>query len=219
MKIGEAAKQTGLSVSNIRFYEKKGLLEPVRDQGSSYRNYTEEDIRRLKLILVYRKMEVPVEQIHEILSGKEDPRQVIRRQEQQLEDRIKELEGAVWLCRRMAEEEDPAQIDPDSYLQSIQQEERKGTKFGQITDLLEDFSDYTISGSQGAFLALFGGWASIAKLLASGGVWAVFVFCFVNACRQEPVYVQSIVFWGGLLAVYTVEFFQFIRKRKRGYSR
>lgn len=77
MKIGEAVKQTGLSVSNIRFYEKKGLLEPVRDQGSSYRNYTEEDIRRLKLILVYRKMEVPVEQIHGILSGKEDPRQVI----------------------------------------------------------------------------------------------------------------------------------------------
>ena len=26
MKIGEVAKQTGLSISNIRFYEKKGLI-------------------------------------------------------------------------------------------------------------------------------------------------------------------------------------------------
>lgn len=35
MKIGEAAKETGLSISNIRFYEKKGLLEPARDQKVS----------------------------------------------------------------------------------------------------------------------------------------------------------------------------------------
>ena len=34
MKIGEAAKETGLSISNIRFYEKKGLLEPEREAES-----------------------------------------------------------------------------------------------------------------------------------------------------------------------------------------
>ena len=50
MKIGEAAKETGLSVSNIRFYEKKGLLNPRRREESQYREYGQEEVRRLKEI-------------------------------------------------------------------------------------------------------------------------------------------------------------------------
>ena len=45
MRIGEIAQLTGLSVSNIRFYEKKGLIGPQREDGSKYRNYTEDDLR------------------------------------------------------------------------------------------------------------------------------------------------------------------------------
>ena len=45
MKIGEVAEQTGLSISNIRFYEKKGLIEPKRNEQSKYRDYTEEDVK------------------------------------------------------------------------------------------------------------------------------------------------------------------------------
>ena len=30
MRISEAANLTGLNISNIRFYERKGLLKPVR---------------------------------------------------------------------------------------------------------------------------------------------------------------------------------------------
>ena len=54
MKIGQAAQLTGLTISNIRFYERKGLLEPERNDQSKYRNYRERDIRRLKQIILYR---------------------------------------------------------------------------------------------------------------------------------------------------------------------
>ena len=77
MKIGEAAKETGLSISNIRFYEKKGLLEPARDQESKYRNYTEEDILRLKKIIIFRKMDLSVEQIAAMLRGKIDAKEAV----------------------------------------------------------------------------------------------------------------------------------------------
>ena len=69
MKIGEAAEKTGLSVSNIRFYEKKGLLEPKRDQQSKYREYAQEDVERLKLIILYRKMDFSVEKIQLLFQG------------------------------------------------------------------------------------------------------------------------------------------------------
>ena len=60
MKIGQAAQLTGLTISNIRFYERKGLLEPERNDQSKYRNYSEQDIRRLKQIILYRKMNMPI---------------------------------------------------------------------------------------------------------------------------------------------------------------
>ena len=60
MRISEVAGLTGLNVSNIRFYERKGLLTPVREEESRYRDYTEEDVRRIKRILLYRKMGIPV---------------------------------------------------------------------------------------------------------------------------------------------------------------
>ena len=48
MKISEAAKLTGLNVSSIRFYERKGLLMPQREDGSKYRDYTDEDVQRIR---------------------------------------------------------------------------------------------------------------------------------------------------------------------------
>ena len=67
MKIGQAAQLTGLTISNIRFYERKGLLEPERNDQSKYRNYSEQDIRRLKQIILYRKMNMPIEKIASML--------------------------------------------------------------------------------------------------------------------------------------------------------
>jgi len=81
MRIGEAAKELGLSVSNIRFYEKKRLLSPVRERENQYRDYTSEDIRRLKQIMLYRKMDLPIETIHDLLENKADFPEVMREQE------------------------------------------------------------------------------------------------------------------------------------------
>lgn len=69
MRIGELARLTGLNVSNIRFYERKGLLCPNREDGSKYRDYTEADVLRLKEILLYRKMGISIETIYLLING------------------------------------------------------------------------------------------------------------------------------------------------------
>ena len=61
--IKEAEMQTGITKQNIRYYEKIGLLQPLREQENKYRNYSEEDIRRLKLIFLFRKLDMPLEEI------------------------------------------------------------------------------------------------------------------------------------------------------------
>lgn len=50
LKIGDAARQAGLSVPAVRFYESEGLLSPAPRTEGNYRLYDEGDVRRLKLI-------------------------------------------------------------------------------------------------------------------------------------------------------------------------
>ena len=47
MKIRQAEQLTGISGSNIRFYEKEGLIKPERGENN-YREYSEEDVELLK---------------------------------------------------------------------------------------------------------------------------------------------------------------------------
>ena len=70
--IKEAEELTGISRQNIRYYEKMGLLNPKRDAGNGYRKYDEEDIGRLKAILLFRKLDMPLEEIRKLLDHEID---------------------------------------------------------------------------------------------------------------------------------------------------
>ena len=104
MKIGQAAQLTGLTISNIRFYERKGLLEPERNDQSKYRNYSEQDIRRLKQIILYRKMNMPIEKIASMLDDPAVSEELVRQQLQELLNKQQEIQGSIDLCRKLAAE-------------------------------------------------------------------------------------------------------------------
>ena len=203
MKIGEAAKETGLSISNIRFYEKKGLLEPARDQESKYRNYTEEDILRLKKIIIFRKMDLSVEQIAAMLRGKTDAEEVLKNQEQELLNKIREMEGALELCRILEKEEVPLDIEPEQYLDYIAQEEKKGKKFSKAEELLDGMleSAEALSGgmqSVGFWRAILGSYAWLGKYL-NLIFWLLVVGIVVFALITREPSVRNYLYWGGLL--------------------
>lgn len=52
MKIGEAAKASGLSVRTLRFYEDEGLCVPPRAHNG-YREYCEWGLQRIQVIAPY----------------------------------------------------------------------------------------------------------------------------------------------------------------------
>ncbi|MEO1489002.1 MAG: redox-sensitive transcriptional activator SoxR [Pseudomonadota bacterium] len=60
--IGEMARRTGLSVSAIRFYEGKGLIEPVRT-GGNQRRFLRSDIRRVSFILIAQRLGLSLSEI------------------------------------------------------------------------------------------------------------------------------------------------------------
>lgn len=70
MTIKEIEQITGLSRSNIRFYEKEKLISPVRNANNGYREYLEEDIKIIKKVAYLRTLGISVENIRK-LSNKE----------------------------------------------------------------------------------------------------------------------------------------------------
>ena len=142
MRISEVAEKTGLSISNIRFYEKKGLIGPDRDKDSKYRNYTEEDLALIKQILLFRKMDFSIEAISHILNKKLTIEDAIQNQITELEEKRDSIQSSIDLCQKIAGDGQCSSLDTDYYLSYVKEEEKKGRVFGQLNDLLDEVSDY-----------------------------------------------------------------------------
>ncbi len=67
-KIGEIAREFGISHRTIRFYEEKGILKPDKYTKSGYRLYSEESIKRLKVVLLLRKIGFSISEIKSFLN-------------------------------------------------------------------------------------------------------------------------------------------------------
>jgi DNA-binding transcriptional MerR regulator len=65
--IGEAARQAGLSVPTVRFYESQGLLPAAPRSEGGYRLYSEADVRRLKFIRRTRALGLPLPAVRELV--------------------------------------------------------------------------------------------------------------------------------------------------------
>lgn len=73
LSIGQLAQRTGLAVSAIRFYESKGLVNPIRNQGGQ-RRFLRSDIRRLSFVLIAQQLGLSLEAIQQTLAGFPDGR-------------------------------------------------------------------------------------------------------------------------------------------------
>lgn len=69
--ISQIAKMFNITTNKIRFYEKKGLLVPIRKDDNQYRKFNEEDIIRLQSILLYRSIGLSIDGIKNILKNNE----------------------------------------------------------------------------------------------------------------------------------------------------
>ncbi len=67
LPIGELARRTGLSVSAIRYYESKGLIEAHRT-GGNQRRFLRSDIRRLSFILIAQRLGLSLGEIESQLA-------------------------------------------------------------------------------------------------------------------------------------------------------
>jgi MerR family transcriptional regulator, copper efflux regulator len=67
MNIGTAARQSGLPPKTIRYYEEIGLLTADR-AANGYRDYSSEDVHRLRFVQRSRSLGFSIEECRQLLS-------------------------------------------------------------------------------------------------------------------------------------------------------
>jgi DNA-binding transcriptional MerR regulator len=65
--IGQAAKLSGVSAANIRFYEAKGLISRQGMGVGSYRFYSDEDVHQLRFIRQLRSLDMTLAEVRTLL--------------------------------------------------------------------------------------------------------------------------------------------------------
>lgn len=123
MTIKEVEERTGLSRSNVRFYEKEKLIAPSRNEGNGYREYSESDIEDLKKIAYLRTLGISVEDIRNVVSEKITLREVIRKQNDTLKSQIADRKRAKALCERMLEAENMSygELQVEQYVAGLEE--------------------------------------------------------------------------------------------------
>ena len=105
MTIKDVEERTGLSRSNIRFYEKEKLIEPSRNESNCYRDYSENDVENIKKIAYLRTLGISIEDIRSIISEKVTLQEMLEKQKEVLKNQINDLNKAKLMCEKMLDEE------------------------------------------------------------------------------------------------------------------
>tara|TARA_B100000524_G_scaffold8885_1_gene5419 strand:+ start:135 stop:524 length:390 start_codon:yes stop_codon:yes gene_type:complete len=72
MNIGKVAKLSNLTIKAVRYYDNVGLVKPIQRISTGYRDYTKEEVAKLKFIGKARKFDFSINECKELLSLYED---------------------------------------------------------------------------------------------------------------------------------------------------
>lgn len=101
MTINEVSKKLNITQDTLRFYEKTGLIGPIRRDKSGYRNYQEEDLRRIEFVKCMRGAELSIDVLRTYLrlfdegdETKEERKELLIKQKKILDEKISTMQKA-----------------------------------------------------------------------------------------------------------------------------
>jgi len=130
MKIGELSKETGVSIDTIRYYEQRRLIPQAVRSEAGYRQYSPEDVRRLKFIVQAKELGFTLEETGQLLAIRADGRAcaevrtVAEAKAEEIDARIRKLTRMRQTLLTLAEQcEQTSDIDACPILKSLEEGE------------------------------------------------------------------------------------------------
>ena len=131
LKIGEIARQSGVGVEALRFYESRGLIEPAARTQSGYRLYDAAAFARLSFIKKAQSIGFTLDEIAQIISESvhgQAPCADVRRL---AADKLTALEERIRQLQRYRRE----------LRQTVAAWEQQGQAAGEVCGLIEGLTD------------------------------------------------------------------------------
>lgn len=122
-KVGELAKQTGLTVRTLHHYDQIGLLSPSHRTAAGHRLYVEHDVARLQQVASLRNLGFPLEEIRDVLNEKRmSPLQVVQLHADRLREQVRSQQRLVERLDALAEGLRTAEtVSADQLIQTIEE--------------------------------------------------------------------------------------------------
>ena len=101
LTIGQVARQAGVGIETVRFYERQGLLEEPSRRESGYRQYPEDVVARLRFIKRAKELGFSLKEVKELLALRVDPTVTCAEVKRQAEAKLADIEGKIASLLRM----------------------------------------------------------------------------------------------------------------------
>jgi len=101
LTIGEVARQAGVGVETVRFYERQGLLEEPQRRASGYRQYEEEAVAVLRFIRRAKELGFTLREIKGLLALRLDATATRAEVRQQAKAKVADIEARIADLQRM----------------------------------------------------------------------------------------------------------------------
>lgn len=101
LTIGQVAKQAGVNIDTIRYYERIGLLSPPQRKESGYRQYLDDAILRIRFIKHAKDLGFSLDEISELLSLRMDRAAKCGDIRKRAHRKITEIECKIQMLERM----------------------------------------------------------------------------------------------------------------------
>ena len=109
--VRQVAELTGVSVRTLHYYDQIGLLKPDKVTDAGYRLYDDTALARLQRILLYREVELPLDEVRRLLADETDRPRALAAQRELLSLRIERLQRLRALCERLMKGEPDMSFD------------------------------------------------------------------------------------------------------------
>ena len=101
LTIGQVARQAGVGVETIRFYERQGLLEEPARKASGYRQYTADVVARLRFIRRAKELGFSLREVRELIALRLDPATTCADVRQRAEGKLADVDAKIRDLRRI----------------------------------------------------------------------------------------------------------------------
>jgi DNA-binding transcriptional MerR regulator len=130
-RIGELAAIAGVTVRTLHHYDERGLVVPERRSPSGYREYGEEQLRRVQHVLLYRQIGLSLDEITLLLGRDDDPRRLLAHQRRLLQQRQADLGRALALVEHSLEVlDDGGEMSTEEMFDGLGEVERNDALYG-----------------------------------------------------------------------------------------